>query len=100
MRYEGIVLTRWVYKGQRSIFFSGLCLQVSLYCHNSLKNKKLFGYKPEKDRKCDHIIFVDDNDKRSKFNASSYFGTPKELLHQKANRLKTAAVRGGSSEMK
>ena len=61
--------------------------------NNAFKNKKeIIRYKHEKDRKCDHIIFVDNNEKRSKFNASSYFGTPKELLHQKANRLKTSQL--------
>eukprot|EP01083_Nonionella_stella_P038986 106017_1 len=40
----------------------------------------------------DHVIFVKDNKARREFNASSYFKTPRELLHQKHNRLRTSQL--------
>ena len=40
----------------------------------------------------DHIIFVNDNEQRSTFDASTYFKTPRQLLHQRHNRLRTSQL--------
>ena len=38
---------------------------------------------------------MDNDDKRKAFDASTYFGTPKQLIHQKSNRLKTSQLANG-----
>merc|ERR1712013_220191 len=42
--------------------------------------------------KSDHIIYVAKNSERTSFSPSKYFSTPKGLLHQKHNRLRTSQL--------
>jgi len=53
------------------------------------KSDELLTIDTKAKRKSDHIIFVDSNKERLAFKGSTYFGTPRELLTQKHNRLRT-----------
>lgn len=43
-------------------------------------------------KRAGHVIFVDDHQKRAEFDASLYFETPKELMKQRHNRLRTEQI--------
>merc|ERR1712228_110990 len=56
------------------------------------KSEQLLTINNKAKRKSDHIIFVNDNKERLRFKGSTFFGTPKELLTQKHNRLRTTQL--------
>merc|ERR1712113_228169 len=57
-----------------------------------IKSDNLLTINNKSKKKSDHIIFVSSNKERLLFKGSKYFETPKELLNQKHNRLKTTQL--------
>lgn len=54
--------------------------------------KSLLRKKENDTKRADHVIFVEDNNRRESFDASLYFSTPRDLLRQKHNRLRTSQM--------
>eukprot|EP00484_Ammonia_sp_Unknown_P008937 CAMPEP_0197056364 /NCGR_PEP_ID=MMETSP1384-20130603/83419_1 /TAXON_ID=29189 /ORGANISM="Ammonia sp." /LENGTH=301 /DNA_ID=CAMNT_0042490317 /DNA_START=38 /DNA_END=940 /DNA_ORIENTATION=- len=59
---------------------------------NVLDARQVATSKNTAEKKADHVIFVDGNKERLQFNACGYFGTPKVLLNNKHNRLRTTQL--------